>query len=119
VGGQGTIRATVGGLPLANATLEITEPDGTSFQATTDANGGYVLPFRFEGNYTVRLVSAGVSVRTHLIAVALPPSSRPVERPTVAEEQTKYGWLLPIILVMVLAFLVYWKLRPAGKSRKK
>ncbi len=118
VGWQGLVKATVGGKPFANATLDILLPDGTSFRAVTGANGWYSIPFAFEGNYTVRLVRAGVFVKTHLIAVALPPSATPTTRPVVVEQPVNYCWALPIIIAMILAYLLYRKWR-AGKGRKK
>ena len=118
VGGQGTLRATLDGKPFANATLEVTLPDGVSFQTVTNADGESVLPFSFEGNYTVRLVRAGVFVKTHLIAVALPPPVTPIQRPVVVEQPVNYCWVLPVIIAMILAYLLYRKWR-AVKGKKK
>jgi parallel beta-helix repeat protein len=118
VGGQGEVHATVGGEPFANATLQIVLPDGASFQTTTDANGDILLPFSFQGNYTVNLLVDGVSARTHLIAVALPPPATLASRPAVVQQPVNYCWVLPVIVAMILAYLTYRKWR-AGKEKKK
>ncbi len=118
VGGQGKVHATVGGQAFVNATLQIILPDGASFQTTTDANGDALLPFSFHGNYTVNLLLAGSSVKTHIIAVALPPPAAQVPTPALVQQPTNYCWVLPLIIAMILAYLAYRKWRN-GKNKKK
>jgi hypothetical protein len=121
VGGHGRIIAIEAGQPLANATLEITRPDGSSFEATTDANGDYALSLDFQGDYKVALVLAGVSVQTHTIAVGLPAAAilPPAVKPTITGQLVSYGWGLALILVIAVAFVVYLRLRPGGQSIKR
>jgi parallel beta-helix repeat protein len=118
VGYSGKVRATIDGKPFVNATLQILLPDGASFHTITDTKGEFLLPFDFEGNYTVRLVVSNTSVKTHLIAVALPPPVTPTPRPAIVEDPTKYCWALPLIVAMILAYLAYRKWR-ADRNKKK
>ncbi len=118
VGGQGKVHATVGGQAFVNATLEIILPGGPSFQTTTDANGDAVLPFAFHGNYTVNLLLAGSSVKSHIIAVALPPPAAQPPAPALVEQPPNYCWVLPLIIAMILAYLAYRKWRN-GKNKRK
>ncbi len=116
VGGQGTVTVTLDGQPLPDASLQIMLPDGASFNTVTNADGQFLLPLDFQGNYTVKLMLAGVSVKMHPIAVGLSPPATQVSRPAVVQQPLNYYWALPIIVIMILAYLAYRKLRGGNKK---
>ncbi len=120
---QGVILLTVGGFPLANATLQIYGPNGTSSQVTTDANGEAMLSFQLQGYYMVDVAHGGTSATLLLNMSAQPPSSQSAQSTAQAQPQSpglESYWWMPVLIsaAMVLAFLAY-EFLTAGRPPRK
>jgi parallel beta-helix repeat protein len=118
--GEGVVLLTVGGLPLANATLQIYGSNGTSARVTTDENGESTLPFQLQGYYTVNVAHGGVSTMLSLDMAGQQASNSTAQSQAQASSPglASYWWMPVLISVaMVLAFLAY-ELLTSDKPRK-
>lgn len=113
VGRNTSIHAEINGKPCARCEIEITDPSGRKFTATTDDAGNVQLPLNDAGTYTAALVKNQKPLASTPIKTLKPPQVVSTNPLTLVLEQNCP--LLLVVLLVALALYLRWR---AGKKQK-
>ena len=119
VGSNSTVTLYSDAVPLANADLKITKPDGSYDILTTDSDGQIIFPLFLAGNYTIEFISSGTKLASLTLAANenAPAQEAPVSILGVIA-QAVVGLLL-LLLLLIGAFLIYKFFIAKGKGGKR
>jgi len=117
VGGQSECNATSGGEPCSGCDYEVTGPDGKNSSGKAADDGTFSLAFGKPGEYRVSLLRNGTILKT--IAIAAFPRASEAGSDTAAMGPDLLSIALLLVLLLILAFAVfYWRGARGGKPKK-
>jgi parallel beta-helix repeat protein len=120
VGQNTSVQALKDNSVCVDCDIEITDPTGKTVNAKTDSAGDISLQLAYTGIYDVSYIENGTVVKSIEIQALPSAATEQPSRPTISIGQALGSlWPFVLALVMIVAAMIYWRLRSGQKGYVK